>query len=413
MNKTYIIVVAVILIIATFVGLSYYQSSTAKTDIGFGGAYSTCSNERLQVEFKALGYNVNCVGKDMGSSALVGLVGDPNEKVDLIVTSTTDSHQKLKDSYPDRQIGDYSTLFSSPMLPLIQKKDLHVLIDSGLATMQGNYPVMTSDTLNHIYELQATGTATWGDLGVTDPSWKNAPIIMSGPNPFISGTGWTGFSLAGSCLSSTANGFAPCSQTLDYNMINDPLREQMRGIYASYGSQSEDGNVINYMKQWMYGTNKVLMIMGNESFPILFATDLGNPSFVEDMVPVYVTYTYNTAQFAHSTSKPGEKFIKDILANPKIAEIVNKELGSRMGYTNSTLSPDVASWVPASDPITYIQLPQSNTKNPILCYIGQAEHVDPKLMWVTTFGKKTDATGNNADDGSTFREAVDAFCENQ
>ena len=413
MKKTYIIVAAVVFIIAAFVGLSYFQSSTKKTNIGFAGAKDLCLNVNLQTEYKNMGYNVTCYGQDLGSSDLLKLPGDPTvgSEIDVIIASSIDANAKLKDAFGKTQyVGDYTTLFGSPMLPLIKAKDAHVLIEAGLAEKRGNYLFVTNETLAKIYAQQATGKATWGDLGVTDPEWKNARVLVSSANPFVSGTGWNGYNYDAACLGTINIGEVPCSRAIDYNMLTPQLKEQMRGLYASYGSQSEDGNTLNYMKQWMYGSNKVLMIMGNESFPMLFAASQNNPKLVEDMLPVYTTYGYMTSQYANSVSKDGEKFIKDILANPKVAEIVNRELGSRMGYTYSTLAPTAASWVPASDPMTYIQLPSSDVKAPLLCYVGQAERVSAKLMWTTTFGKKTDASGNKADDGRTFEESITDFC---
>lgn len=413
--KTYYIVAAVILIIAAFVGLSYLQSSTAKTEIGWGGAYDTCMNESLQAEFLNMGYKVTCYGKDMGSSQILKLPGDPTvgENIDMIVMSSN-STQKLRDAFPDLPVKEANAIFNTPMLPLIKTKDIPVLLEPGIIQKQDNYLVWSNESFAKTYEYQAAGTYTWGDLGVTHPSWKNARVLISGTNPFVSGTGYNGFSYAGACLGTKNLGEIPCSRPMDYNMLNDPLKEQMRGIFSAYGSQSEDGNVINYMKQWMYGANQVLVIIGNESFPMLFASSQGNPALVEDMTPIYSTYGYMSSQFANTVSAEGEQFLTDILANPKVAEIVNKELGSRMGYTNSTISQSAASWVPANDPMTYIQLPAPEIKASILCYIGKAEHVSAKLMWTTTFGKKSSDDGKTADDGRTFEEAVKAYCaENQ
>lgn len=414
-KKTIIIVAFVFLIIAAFLGLNHLRSSTAKIEIGWGGAYDTCANKSLQEEFKNMGYEVTCYGKDMGSSQLLKLPGDPTigEEIDLVITSSN-SAQKLRDSYPDRQIGESTAIFNSPLLPLIKTKDISVLLDPGIIQRRDNYLVWSNESMARVYEYQATGKYTWGDLGVTDPSWKNASVLISGTNPFVSGTGYNGYSYAAACLGTKNLGENPCSRPMDYSMLDAQLKEQMRGVFASYGSQSEDGNVINYMKQWMYGGNKVLVIIGNESFPMLFAASQNNPALVEDMTPIYPTFGYTSTQFGNSVTQPGEQFLRDILANPKIAEIVNRELGSRMGYTNSTLSPNAASWVPVSDPMTYIQLPTSDTKTPLLCYVGLAERVSYKLMWTTTFGKQASPDGKTADDGRSFEEAVKAYCaENQ
>jgi len=415
-SKTYIFIAVVVVLILAFLGLNAYQNSTAKTEIGWGGAYDTCMNASLQAEVENMGYEVTCLGENMGSSSLPKLIGDPNvERVDLLVTSSTETAQKIKDMYgPDQFTSSYSALFSSPILPLIKREDAHVLIEPGIIEQRGNYLFITNEMLNKIYQLQATRTAVWGDLGVTDPNWKDAAIILSASNPFASGTGRTAIGYAGTCLSTSNTGQIPCSRTLDYNSIDDQLKEQLRGIYVSYGSQSEDGNTINYMKQWMYDSNVVLMIMGSESFPMLFASDQGNPAYVEDMMVIYTTYAFNTAQFGHPTSPEGEKFIQDFLRNPKIAEIVNKELGSRMGYENSMLPSDAASWVPSIDPLTYIQPAASNINAPILCYIGAKEKVSAKLMWMTTFGQKANDDESAAADGRSFEEAVAAYCtENQ
>lgn len=414
-KKTLVIIGIVVVAIAIFVGISMFQSSTTKTEIGWGGATDTCLNPALQAEFENMGYKVTCYGKDMGSSQILKLPGDPTvgEKIDIIVMSSN-STQKLRDAFPGLPVKEASAIFNSPMLPLIKTKDIPVLLEPGIIQKQDNYLVWSNESFAKTYEYQAAGTYTWGDLGVTHPSWKNARVLISGTNPFVSGTGYNSFSNAGACLGTKNLGEAPCSRPMDYNMLNDQLKEQMRGIFSAYGSQSEDGNVISYMKQWMYGANQVLIIMGNESFPMLFASSQGNPALVEDMTPIYPTYGYMSSQFANTVSDKGEQFLTDILANPKVAEIVNKELGSRMGYTNSTLSPNAASWVPANDPMTYIQLPAPEMKASILCYIGQKEHVSAKLMWTTTFGKKSSDDGKTTDDGRSFEEAVKAYCaENQ
>ncbi len=414
-KKTLVIIGIVVVAIALFIGANIFQSSTAKTKIGLGGAYDTCVNASLQAEFENMKYEVTCYGKGLGSSDLIKLPGDPTvgENIDLIITSSN-STQKIKDAFPGLPVKEASAAFNTPMLPLIKTKDIPVLLEAGIIQKQDNYLVWSNESITKAFEYQASGTHTWGDLGVTHPSWKNARVLISGPNPFISGTGYNGFSLAGACMGTKNLGEIPCSRPMDYNMLNDQLKEQMRGIFSAYGSQSEDGNVINYMKQWMYGANPVLVIIGNESFPMLFASSQGNPALVEDMTPIYPTYGYMSSQFANSVSDEGEQFLKDFLSNPKIAEIVNKELGSRMGYTNSTLLQSAASWVPANDPTTFIQFPTSDIKAPVLCYIGKAEHVPAQLMWTTTFGKKASPDGKTADDGRSFEEAVNAYCaENQ
>lgn len=414
-SKTYVFIAVAVLFILGFLGLTIYQNSTAKTEIGWGGAYDTCMNESLQAEFENMGYEVPCYGKDMGSSQILNLPGDPTigQNIDIIITSSN-ATQKLRDAFPNLPVTEANAIFNSPMLPLIKTEDIPVLLDPGIIEKVDNYLVWSNYSFTKALEYQAAGTYTWGDLGVTDPRWKNARVLISGTNPFVSGTGYNSYSYAGACLGTFNIGEIPCSRPMDYSMLDAQLKEQMRGIYSAYGSQSEDGNVINYMKQYMYGTNKVLVIMGNESFPMLFASSQGNPALVEDLTPVYTTYGYNSSQFANTVSPEGEQFLKDILANPKIAEIVNKELGSRMGYTNSTLSQDAASWVPATDPMTYIQLPAPEIKASILCYVGEKQRVSPKLMWTTTFGKKASPDGKTADDGRSFEDAVAAYCaENQ
>jgi hypothetical protein len=414
MNKKTLTIFAIVAaVILLSVAVFFFQSGSKKIEIGFGGAYDTCSNLSLQKEFDNMGYAVTCYGKNAGSSDLLKLPGDPTigENIDLIITSSN-ATQKLRDAYGSsgRFIGESTAMFNSPMLPLIQTKDIHVLLDPGIIEKRGNYLFWTSESLANAYELQASGEHTWGDLGVTDPTWKIANILISGTNPFVSGTGYNGYSYGAACLGTKNLGETPCSKSLDYNMLDAKLKEQMRGVFASYGSQSEDGNVINYMKQWMFGSNRVLVIIGNESFPMLFASSQGNPAFVEDMTPIYTTYGYMSSQFANSVSQPGEQFIKDMLGNPKVAEIVNRELGSRMGYANSTLSSTAASWVPASDPMAYIQLPTSDVKAPLLCYVGFAERINAKLMWTTTFGQKTSEDGKRAADGSSFEDAIKAYC---
>jgi hypothetical protein len=411
-QKTITIVVAVILLIAAFVALSRFQSSTAKTEIGWGGAFDTCNNKSLQAEFENMGYKVTCYGQNMGSSDLVKLPGDPNYKIDLLVTSSPDTTTKLRDLYgQEKKVGDYATFFSSPLTPLVQTKDAHILIDAGLVEKYENYLRWTNDTQKKIYECQSSVTnCTWGDLGVTDPTWKNATAIISATNPFSSGTGYSAFLYSESCMLKSP----ACSTPLFKEDVNDQVKEQMRRVYVSYGAQSEDGDTIKYMVQWMNRNNKVLVIMGNESFPMVFASKIGDPSKVEDMQPIYSTYSIMSSQYFSPASIEGEKFVQDVLNDPKIAEIVNKELGSRMGYENSLLPTSAASWVPATEVMTYVQPPKSNLKAPILCYIGEKEQVSAKLMWTSTFGKKPSKDGQTAEDGRSFEEAVAAYCaENQ
>lgn len=388
---------------------------TPVTTIGILGAKDYCENKSLHAEYANMNYEINCYGQDLGTSQMLEGFGDPKftDKVDVIVVSIQNFPDLLKNMYGtalpssvpgSHTVGNYSTAFTNPLTPIVKAEDAQVLVDAGLASWQGKSLYISSDNLVKMYLAQVDG-GTWGSIGVPEKytKWYNAPVVISSTNPFFSGTGWAMASYVAGCLGTYNAGEKPCSRPLDASMITPQLQEQMYQFIKAYGSQNEDNNVLNYFSQWM-NQHTVLMVMGSESFPFLFATKVGDPAVANDAIAVVTDFSVMNSNFFVPLTDAGRKYVEDVLKSDAIAKIVNLELGSRMGYKYKTLDPTLATWIPTTDNVTYIQPSTSDTKSMVLCYVGRKMNVPAVILVTKTFGQKIP-------EGQTADQVLATICQ--
>lgn len=408
-QKTVIILIIVVVVMLASGGL--YLATKAPppppptatpfpvTHIGILGAKDYCLNKSLHAEYAKMNYRIECQGLDLGTSQMLEGFADPSftDKVDVVIVSIQNFPDLLKEKYGNtlpsgtpgsHTVANYSTAYSGPLTPIVKAKNTQVLIDAGLAQWRDNVLYMSSENLTKIALAPSYG-GTWGDVGVPEKytKWFNAPVVLSSSNPFMSGTGWASASFIAACLGTANLGEKPCSRPLDAGMITPQLQEQMYQFIKAYGSQNEDNNVLNYFAQWM-NQDTVLMVMGNESFPFLFATKVGDPAVANDAIAIVSDYSVMTSNFFVPLTDNGRRYVEDMLNSDAIARIVNLELGSRMGYKYSTLDPSLATWIPKVDNVTYIQPTTSDTKPLVLCYVGRKMKVPDKILALKTFGLK-------------------------